>query len=82
MPDIYKKTLNWAGILEDIRASGCSIYKAAKTLGRPETTVWSWMRGVEPSYSNGAALLKLHAECCGEESTKNRCNEEVVEQAQ
>ena len=78
MNDIYKKTLNWAGIIEDIRNSGCSVYKAAKRLGRPETTVWSWMRGTEPSYSNGAALLKLHAECCGDDSTKKRSTEEVV----
>lgn len=78
MGDIYCKKLNWPAIMDDIRNAGCSVYRAAKTLGRPETTVWSWTRGVEPTYSNGAALLQLHAKYCGEDATKKRCTEEVV----
>lgn len=77
--EIEPKKLDWRQILEDIKAKGCSIYRAAKILGKPETTVQSWHSGKhEPSYSHGAALLMLHSTVCGEEATKNRCAEETV----
>lgn len=78
MGDIYPKRLDWKRILEDLKERGTSIYQAAKILGRPETTVQSWVKGHEPSYSNGASVLLLHSKVCGEELTKIRCNEEVV----
>lgn len=78
MTDIYPHKLNWRQILQDMKDKGCSIYMAAKKLGRPETTVQSWAAGHEPSHSHGAALLQLHTQVCGEEATKKRCTEEVV----
>ena len=78
MGDIYAKRLDWPRILQDLKDKGCSLYKAAKILGRPETTLQSWWKGHEPSHSNGAAILQLHSALCGEELTKIRCNEEVV----
>lgn len=79
LAEIEPKRLDWRAILEDIKASGTSIYRAAKILGKPETTVQSWYTGKhEPSYSHGAALLMLHASICGEEATKKRCSEESV----
>lgn len=78
MGDINAVRLDWPRILQDMKDRGTSIYQAAKILGRPETTVQSWCKGHEPSYSNGAAILLLHSKVCGEELTKNRCNEEVV----
>lgn len=78
MGDIYPKRLDWRRILDDLKEGGTSIYQAAKILGRPETTVQSWVKGHEPSYSNGASVLLLHSRVCGENLTKIRCNEEVV----
>ena len=79
MGDINPKKLDWRRILDDIKCRGTSIYQAAKIIGKPETTVQAWHTGKhEPSYSNGAAVLLLHARVCGEELTKNRCTEEVV----
>lgn len=77
--EISRKRLDWRAILQDIRGRGISIYKAAKILGKPETTLQSWNTGKhEPSYSHGAALLSLHSAICGEDATKKRCTEEYV----
>lgn len=76
--EIDAKRLDWRRILQDLKDRGCSLYRAAKILGRPETTLQSWWNGHEPSHSNGAAILQLHSAVCGEELTKIRCNEEVV----
>lgn len=76
--DIYKKKLDWQKILRDIKAAGLSLYEVAKRLGKPESTIQSWWKGHEPSHSHGQAILELHTKCCGEEATRNRCNEEVV----
>jgi hypothetical protein len=77
--EISKKKLDWRAILQDIRAQGTSIYLAAKILGKPESTLQSWLTGKhEPSYSHGTALLTLHAAVCGEDATKKRCTEESV----
>ncbi len=78
MGDIHAKRLDWRRIIDDLKERGCTVYQAAKILGRPETTVQSWRQDHEPSYSNGASVLLLHSKLCGEELTKIRCNEEVV----
>jgi predicted transcriptional regulator len=76
--DIFRKRLNWRVIIIEIRDYGYSIYEIAKRLGKPESTVRSWMEGHEPSHSHGQAILEFHIKCFGEEATKNRCNEESV----
>lgn len=78
MTEINQTKLPWAQIVQDLQQSGCSVYRAAKILGKPVSTVQHWASGGEPNYSNGATLLMLHATVCGEELTNVRCREGSV----
>jgi hypothetical protein len=58
--DIFQEKQDWGRILDELKAAGVSTYKVAIHLGRDWDTVNGW-REHEPRYSDGQALLKLHA---------------------
>jgi predicted transcriptional regulator len=65
--------VNWALIIAELKAAGCSRYRVSKLLGVADATAKNWARGGEPGHELGCALLKLH----GEITAKARATEEM-----
>jgi predicted transcriptional regulator len=66
MSDGDRIRINWAGVLGQLAMVGLSQNDIAALLGRSQSTVSDWSRGVEPRYSDGEALLKLLRESVSE----------------
>lgn len=57
---------DWAKLLRELEAAGCSPYKVARALGIDHPTVYGWLReGKEPRHSYGEALRAMHRAVCG-----------------
>lgn len=68
--------VEWRQVLDDLRGAGCSGYRVAQLMGVGWSTVQSWRECKEDiGYGYGAALLKIHAEYCGQPLTSQRLNE-------
>jgi alkyl sulfatase BDS1-like metallo-beta-lactamase superfamily hydrolase len=53
--------MNWAEIGMELRRHGWTPTRVAEHLNLPRSTVRTWFeRGAEPSYHNGARLIRLH----------------------
>lgn len=59
-----EQKIDWARIMAELKAAGCSRYRVALTLGVADASAKNWCAGGEPRYGLGAALLKLYAEKC------------------
>lgn len=57
--------LDWAQIMVDLHNAGCSANRVASHLGAAQCTAYNWVKGGEPKYGYGRALLRLHAQYCG-----------------
>lgn len=67
--------LDWQRIMRDLSLKGCSGYRVGTILGVADSTVRNWLKGGEPGYGYGCALLALHTEYCGDDLTKRRVTE-------
>lgn len=72
---VYAPEINWAQIMVDLYERGCGANRAASIVGVSEHTARNWMKGGEPGYGNGRALLRLHSRICGSGLTFKRCAE-------
>ena len=71
--------IDWARIVADLLEHHCSGYRVRITLGVADCTVRNWMKGGEPGYGYGRALLRLHSRICGAALTTRRVEEGEVE---
>ena len=63
--DLSQWRLDWRQIAHNIRETGMSFRQQAETLGLEWSTYQRYLEGSEPKYSQGNALLTLHANMCG-----------------
>ena len=70
--------VDWAKILEDLQNNGCSPYRVSNLLMVADCTVRNWLKGGEPGYGKGRALLRLHSAYCGAGLTMLRVEEGEV----
>lgn len=75
LPDIDPPKVDWTQIMVDLHNHGCTAYRVHITLGVADTTVRNWVKGGEPGYGYGRALLRLHARICGAALTTLRVTE-------
>lgn len=59
----------------DLHNRGCTAYRVALMLAVAETTARNWVKGGEPGYGYGRALLRLHSAFCGAGLTAQRLQE-------
>jgi hypothetical protein len=67
--------MDWAQVMVDLHNNGCTAYRVHLTLGVSDTTARNWMKGGEPGYGYGRALLRLHSAYCGAGLTTLRVHE-------
>ena len=73
---IQRVRVDWFQILADLSRAGVSGYQVAEKLGVTRSTVQQWGAiKTDIGYANGRALLALHLEHCGEQSTLQRITE-------
>lgn len=76
MPDaIYAPKVDWAQIMVDLHNNGCTAYRVALTLCVADCTARNWVKGGEPGYGYGRALIRLHSAYCGAALTTRRLTE-------
>ena len=75
MEYVHRPRIDWRQVLEDLRLNGCTPYRVHLTLGADISTVQNWLKGGEPGYGYGRALLRLHAMYCGAALTTKRQTE-------
>lgn len=65
--------IDWPSIMADLKAAGMSYQAQALVLDKRLSTIQRWLHdGVEPRYSDGADLIRMHAEVCGVYTTLER----------
>lgn len=64
--------INWAQIMVDLHNAGCTANRVACHLKVAHCTTYNWVKGGEPKYGSGRALLRLHAHYCGSALTISR----------
>lgn len=75
-PDlILPPKVDWAQIMADLHNHGCTAYRVAITLAVADCTARNWMKGGEPGYGYGRALIRLHSAYCGAALTTLRLTE-------
>jgi predicted transcriptional regulator len=52
---------DWPTLLLELRRHGYSQYAIAAAINVPRSTVSAWADGTEPRFSEGLALVRLHA---------------------
>lgn len=58
----FGRKIEWARVLNALRAHGWGPYKIGQALNVPHVTVCHWANhGVEPTWRNGAGVLDLYA---------------------
>lgn len=75
---IVQPKVDWAQIMMDLHNHGCSVYRVALTLCVDDCTARNWSRGLkggEPGYGYGRALIRLHSAYCGAALTTRRLAE-------
>ena len=73
--EIPPPRMDWTQIMVDLHNAGCTAYRVHLVLGVAGTTVRNWVKGGEPGYGYGRALLRLHARVCGAGLTTKRMAE-------
>jgi hypothetical protein len=63
---IYQPEIDWSKLMLELRAKGFSPNRVATTLGVSHVATLNWLKGGEPKYGNGSALLELHRRECGQ----------------
>jgi len=75
-PDfILPPKVDWAQIMVDLHNAGCTAYRVAITLCVADCTARNWLKGGEPGYGYGRALIRLHSAYCGAGLTTQRLAE-------
>jgi hypothetical protein len=72
---VYAPEIDWAQVMIDLYDRGCNAHRVSIILGVSPCTSRNWMKGGEPGYGNGRALLRLHSRMCGSALTIARCEE-------
>lgn len=67
--------VDWSQIMVDLHNHGCSAYRVSLIIGVAQTTVYNWLKGGQPRYAYGRALLRLHSARCGVALTARRLYE-------
>ena len=75
---IIPPKVDWSRIMADLLEHHCSGYRVRITLGVADCTVRNWIKGGEPHYGYGRALLRLHSRYCGAALTIRRVEESEV----
>ena len=57
--------IDWKQIVLDLRIAGVDSVQVSKMIGVHKGTIQNMIRGHEPRYSLGEAILKIHKKHCG-----------------
>jgi predicted transcriptional regulator len=63
---------DWPTLLLELRAHGFSQYAVAAAINVSRSTVSAWADGTEPRFSEGLALVRLHAHVVERRKTPQR----------
>jgi hypothetical protein len=69
------KYVRWETLIRDMMTSGMSPCAIAHALAVPPSSPYNWLKGTEPRYSHGEAILLLHSKVFGMEFSRNRIRE-------
>jgi len=69
------RSVDWPVVLRDLASSGISGYRVAQILDIEQSTVQRWADGSEPRHSAGMAILQIHSQYCGSDTTQLRITE-------
>lgn len=74
-PSIVTPKVDWSQIMVDLHDNGCTAYRVALILCVADCTARNWIKGGEPGYGYGRALIRLHSAYCGAALTTLRLTE-------
>ena len=72
---IFGPKLNWSQVMVDLNDAGWTVNRVSTAIGVSYCAAYNWMKGGEPGYGYGRALLRLHAQVCGAALTTRRQHE-------
>jgi hypothetical protein len=64
--------MDWTQIMQDLYQRGYSAHRVSVSLRVSHCTADNWLKGGEPGWGKGKALLALHIAVCGESLTSSR----------
>ena len=66
------RSVDWPLVLRDLASAGVSRHRLALTLEIEPSSLQRTAEGSEPRHGFGMAILRIHAEHCGNELTQQR----------
>lgn len=73
--DVVPVKVDFGELMRDMHEKGVPYTHQALSIGKEWSTLQMWMKGAQPRFSSGLALLALHSRICGQQMTLKRLRE-------